>query len=78
LNVELEKYDLDVGEELPHGGEVKVLQIITQQKMAGEEDNLLDVTERDVKIGNYELKQIVLKICQHASHFYSSLILYYR
>jgi hypothetical protein len=52
LNVELEQDDLDVGEELPHGGKVKVLQIITQQKMESEEDNILDVTERDVKIGN--------------------------
>jgi hypothetical protein len=52
LNVELEKDDIDVGEELPPSDTVKVLQIITQQKMAGEEDNLLDVTERDVRIGN--------------------------
>ena len=52
LNVELEKDDLDVGEELPPGDTVKVLQIITQQHMAGEEENLLDVTERSVKIGN--------------------------
>ena len=52
LNVELEPDDLDVGEELPPGGKVKVLQIITQQKMEGDEDNILDVTQRDVKIGN--------------------------
>ena len=52
LNVELEADDLDVGEELPPGGKVKVLQIITQQKMEGDEDNILDVTQRDVKIGN--------------------------
>jgi hypothetical protein len=52
LNVELEQDNLDVGEELPHGGKVKVLQIITQQMMEGEEDNIMDVTERDVKIGN--------------------------
>jgi hypothetical protein len=78
LNVELEKDDLDVGEELPHGDKVKVLQIITQQKMGEEEDNLLDVTERNVNLGNYKLEQIVLKICRHASHFYSFLILYYR
>jgi hypothetical protein len=52
LNVELEPDDLDVGEELPPGGKVKVLQIITQQKMEDEEDNILDVGERNVKIGN--------------------------
>ena len=52
LNVELLPDDLDVGEELPPGGKVKVLQIITQQKMEGDEDNILDVTQRDVKIGN--------------------------
>jgi hypothetical protein len=53
LSVELVKDDLDADEELPPGGKVKVLQIITQQKMDDEEDNLLDVTERDVKLGNY-------------------------
>jgi hypothetical protein len=52
LNVELLPDDLDVGEELPPGGKVKVLQIITQQKMEDEEDNILDVGERNVKIGN--------------------------
>jgi hypothetical protein len=52
LNVELLPDDLDVGEELPPGGKVKVLQIITQQKMEGDEDNILDVTQRNVKIGN--------------------------
>ena len=52
LSVELVKDDLDADEELPPGGKVKVLQIITQQKIESEEDNLLDVTERDVKIGN--------------------------
>jgi hypothetical protein len=52
LNVELLADDLDVGEELPPGGKVKVFQIITQQKMEGDEDNILDVGERDVKIGN--------------------------
>jgi hypothetical protein len=52
LNVELLPDDLDVGEELPPGGKVKVLQIITQQKMEDEEDNILDVGERNVKIGD--------------------------
>jgi hypothetical protein len=52
LNVELLPDDLDVGEELPPGGKVKVLQIITQQKMEDEEDKILDVGERNVKIGN--------------------------
>jgi hypothetical protein len=52
LNVTIVKDDLDAGEEMPPGDTVKVLQIITQQKMTGEEDNLLDVTERSVKIGN--------------------------
>jgi hypothetical protein len=46
LNVKLEAADLDVGEELPPGGKVKVLQIITQQKMESDEDNILDVKER--------------------------------
>jgi hypothetical protein len=53
LNVELLADDLDVGK-------VKVFQIITQQKMEGEEDNILDVTQRDVKIGNYKLNCIEL------------------
>jgi hypothetical protein len=52
LNVELEAGDLDVGEELPHGGKVRVIQIITQQKMESDEDNILDVTERNVNLGN--------------------------
>jgi hypothetical protein len=52
LNVELEAGDLDVSEELPHGGKVRVIQIITQQKMESDEDNILDVTERNVNLGN--------------------------
>jgi hypothetical protein len=53
LSVELVKDDLDAGEELPPGGKVKVIQIITQQKMEGDEDNILDVTEREAKLGKY-------------------------
>jgi hypothetical protein len=60
LNVKLEADDLDADEEMPPGAQVKVLQIITQQKMDDEEDNLLDVTQRDVKLGNYKLNCIVL------------------
>jgi hypothetical protein len=48
LNVELEQVDLDVGEEFPPDGKVKVLQIITQQRMESEEDKILDVTEREM------------------------------
>jgi hypothetical protein len=60
LIVELKKEELDVDEELPPGGKVKVLQIITQQKMDGEDENLLNVTQRDVKLGNFKLNCIVL------------------
>jgi hypothetical protein len=60
LNVKLEADDLDAGEEMPPGAQAKVLQIITQQKMNDEEDNLLDVKERDVELGNYKLNCIVL------------------
>jgi hypothetical protein len=60
LHVELQTAELDTDEELPPGGKVKVLQIITQQKMGGEEDNLLSVTQRDVTLGNYRLNCIVL------------------
>jgi hypothetical protein len=84
LKVTILKDDLDADEELPPGSVVKVLQIITQQKMEGEEENLLDVTERAVKLGNYKLNCIVLycivlNCCiesyagMHASHFYSFL-----
>jgi hypothetical protein len=73
LKVTLEAADLDTGEELPPGGQVKVLQIITQQKMEGDEENLLDVTQRDVNLGNYKLNQFELNcMYRHASHFYSS------
>jgi hypothetical protein len=41
LTVTLEAGDIDTDEEMPPGKEVKVLQIITQQKMDGEDENLL-------------------------------------
>jgi hypothetical protein len=76
LTVKIEKDDLDAGEEMPPGDKVKVLQIITQQKMNEEEDNLLDVNERDVSLGNYKLNYIVLYCIEvHASHYYCFLIL---
>jgi hypothetical protein len=53
LKVTITEDDLDADEELPPGSIVKVLQIITQQKMEGEEENLLDVGETNVKLGNY-------------------------
>jgi hypothetical protein len=53
LKVTITADDLDADEELPPGSIVKVLQIITQQKMEGEEENLLDVKERSVKLGNH-------------------------
>jgi hypothetical protein len=59
LNVQLEADDLDSDEEMSPGALVKVLQIITQQKMNDKEDNLLDVNERDVKLSNYKLNCIV-------------------
>jgi hypothetical protein len=52
LNVTLAATDLEIDEEMPPGDQVKVLQIITQQKMNGEDDNLLDVTQRNVSLGN--------------------------
>jgi hypothetical protein len=55
LKVTLEAADLDTGKELPPGGQVKVLQIITQQKMEGDEEYLLDVTQREVNFGNCKL-----------------------
>jgi hypothetical protein len=75
LNVAIVNDDLDAGEEMPPGDKVKVLQIITQQKMDGEDENLLDVTERNVKLGNYKSYCIVLYCIEvHASHFYSLFI----
>lgn len=52
LLVTLKADDLDVDEVLAPGAQEKVLQIITQQKMEGDEENLLDVTQRDVNLGN--------------------------
>ena len=55
LTVTLEAGDLDVDEVMAPGSQERVLQIITQQKMEGDEENLLDVTQRDVNLGNYKL-----------------------
>jgi hypothetical protein len=75
LTVTLEAGDIDTDEEMPPGNEVKVLQIITQQKMDGEDENLLDVTERNVKLGNYKSYCILLYCIEvHASHYYSLFI----
>jgi len=60
---------------MPPGDKVKVLQIITQQKMDGEEENLLNVTERNVKLGNYKSYCIVVYCIEvHPSHYYSLFI----
>ena len=55
MTVTLEAGDLDVDEVMAPGSQERVLQIITQQKMEGDEENLLDVTQRDVNLGNYKL-----------------------
>jgi hypothetical protein len=55
LKVTLEDDDVGDDEEMAPGSIVKVLQIITEQKMNDEDDNLLKVGERSVKLGNFKL-----------------------
>jgi hypothetical protein len=77
LTVTLEPGDIDADEEMPPGAEIKVLQIITQQRMDGEDENLLDVTERNVKLGNYKIVlycTVLYCIEVHSSHYYSLFI----